>query len=246
MTPQEAREILRRRRPGGADDTDADVAEALALARSEKTLGEWLEGHEKAEAALKRALREIRAPSGLGDSILAAERVRRRLQWRRRIMAAAAAVAVTAALVRAFTPGTSETYAGFRRQMIRQAVRDYRMDMISADLGGIRRYLAEHDGFADFELPGRLGTARLIGCALLRYHNQPVSLVCFDGKANGTLYLFIAARNSLAGGPPEQRPQVETLGRMTTASWASGDKTYLLAMEGGITSLEEWAPQPLR
>ncbi len=84
MNNDEAKFILAAYRPGGQDATDPLFAEALALASRDAELKGWLETQVSFDAAVSAKLREVRAPVGLRDKILADDHVSRRQRSSRR------------------------------------------------------------------------------------------------------------------------------------------------------------------
>ena len=70
MDKEQARFVLRSFRPDGADGSDRDFAEALALATADRELGEWLAAERAFDAEFARALASIELPENLRDEIL--------------------------------------------------------------------------------------------------------------------------------------------------------------------------------
>jgi len=103
------------------------------------------------------------------------------------------------------------------------------MDMLSADMGQIRAYLAQKKAYEDFALPHCLQQLPGVGCAILRWHDRPVSLVCLDSPEHTTLYLFVTARSHLSKEPGSTIPEIENISSYGTASWSDDSKTYVLA-----------------
>jgi hypothetical protein len=83
------------------------------------------------------------------------------------------------------------------------------------------------------QLPG-------VGCAALRWHNQPVSLICFGVGQDELLWLFIIDRGVLVGDVPGPSPRHQAVGKLMTASWTNGNKTYLLARIGTGEALKQF------
>lgn len=70
MDKEQAKFILRSFRPDGADVSDRDFAEALALAMEDRGLGEWLAGERAFDAAFARAFASVEIPETLRHDIL--------------------------------------------------------------------------------------------------------------------------------------------------------------------------------
>jgi len=123
--------------------------------------------------------------------------------------------------------------------MASTALRTYpQMDLETNDLNQIRQYLAQHQGHADYTLPKALAQTLPTGCKILPWHGRTVSMVCFNSGKNGSpntpdLFLFVIDRAALSN-PPDSS-QLSRISSLTTASWSSGDKTYVL---GGLGNEE--------
>lgn len=72
MDRERARFVLRSFRPDGADAEDADFAEALQLATSDRELGEWLVRERAFDAEFAECLARVALPEGLRASVLLA------------------------------------------------------------------------------------------------------------------------------------------------------------------------------
>ncbi len=72
MDKERARFVLQSFRPEGADASDADFAEALRLATSDRELGQWLVRERAFDADFAEALARVDLPKGLREDILLA------------------------------------------------------------------------------------------------------------------------------------------------------------------------------
>ena len=57
------------------------------------------------------------------------------------------------------------------------------------------------------------------------WQGRPVSMVCFD-RLNTTLYMFVIDHTSA---PIQPTNEITTFKDLATATWTSGNKTFLLA-----------------
>lgn len=71
MDREQARFILRSFRASSADASDAEFAEALALAANDRELGEWLAREHATDTAFAAALSRVSLPEGLREEVLA-------------------------------------------------------------------------------------------------------------------------------------------------------------------------------
>lgn len=234
VNSREAKNILALYRPGTSDAGEPYFAEALELARRDPELKRWLEKHCADYLALRTKLKQISVPQDLRDRILArhiAPRVN--IWWRQPAFLAAAAVIVFLLTLVALWPNPKpdKSLAAFQTRMIR-AVRDYRMDLVTTNLGEIRQYLADGQYAADYVLPVPLEKLPGAGCAKLTWQGKKVSMICFDSGLQQDLYLFVVERSELKNPPAPGAPQISKINKIITASWSAGGKTYLLAAKG--------------
>ncbi len=243
MDRQAAKEILVLYRPGVSQPTDSEFAEAIELTRRDRELGEWFAAHCAFQSAVRARLREVPVPVALKERIIAS-----RTRWRKIprwngpwVWAAAAAMVLLFGLSRAWlAPADADDFGHFRDKMARVALRTYRMDMVTNDLNQIRGFLRTNEAQADYVLSKPLEKLPGSGCAILKWHNRPVTLICFDLGLRKQLYLFVVNRNSLPGAPPSTSPDFEQVNKLMTASWSAGGKTYVLAGVGDESMLKQY------
>lgn len=234
MTRDEAKEILLRHRPGLAldDAEDAEAAQALALARHDAELGDWLQRHGLFQESVRASLRRIAPPAGLKEAILnrqpAPPKIMPLRQWFALAAAACVALLVSFAVWR-LQPREDTTFAGFRERMARNALRDYRMDLLTNDLAQIRAFLTEKNVQPGYQLTDALNRLPGYGCAALRWQNKPVAMICFDLGGGKPLYLFVADTADVPAIPATTT--VSPVHRLNTASWVRDGKVYVLAGE---------------
>lgn len=239
MTRDEAKEILTTYRPGEPDGDEPELAAAFALLESDPELKTWFDQHRAFNVSMREGLRSIPVPENLAETIF-----RQHRSWWR--SAALIATAAAIALLIVLTPSDHDparetnTFEGFRSRMVRSALRQYQMDMVTNDLAEIRNFLARHQGHADYLLPSPLEKMPGDGCAVLRWNDHPVSLVCFRLNEAKDLYLFIINDSDLPNPPPGAGPEMARVNKLMTASWRSMGKTYLLAGEGDEAFLRKF------
>lgn len=235
MNVSEAKEILQLYRPGGRDGEDRLIADALSLARRDSELDDWLAQHNAFQTALRGKFREIAVPSHLKETLLAGAAIITYRPWWRDPgwLRAAALVALFLGLCvwlagvgnRARVP---DRFADYEQRMVRSALREYRMDLLTDDLAAVRQLMAAQGAPADFSVPEGLSRLQLTGGGVLRWRNHPVAMVCFDRGDNEMLFLFVMDRSAVKDPPPVQ-PELANVSKLQTVTWTEGDKTYLLA-----------------
>lgn len=240
MTSAQAKQILLAHRPG-RDASDADVAIALDVVRRDPELQQWWRQQQQFHAAMEKRFAEIPVPAGLRDQIRARAKVVPFPWWRRPATLAAAAAVVLllglAALL--WSPNGKEvSFETFRSRMVGLVLRQYRMDITTNDMASITNFLATHKAPADYALPPGLTKLPPSGAGVLSWKASPVSMVCFNGGAQGTVFLFVADASEMKNPPgPRQFAQVN---KLMTASWTEGDKVYVLAVHGEREALTKF------
>jgi hypothetical protein len=106
--------------------------------------------------------------------------------------------------------------------------------MVTSNLAEIRQYLADNQGHADYTVPKPMQELSGVGCAVLKWRNKKVSLVCLREPTKSDLYLFVIDRSEVTDPPSGNRPEFRAVGRLMSASWSKGDKAYVLAGEESI------------
>ena len=231
MNSPQAKQVLLLYRPGSEDARDPEVAAALERAEHDPELKRWFQAHCAFQVAMRRKFRQVQAPEELRSRLLARSQVvRPRVWWRQPAwMAAAAALVLLAALAALWVrPETPDQFANFRWRMVRTALRQYRMDIVTNDMQQVRQFMASRGAPADYVLPPGLTGLSLTGGGFLRWRNHPVAMVCFDRGDREMLFLFVMERSAVKDTPPGA-PEVSKVNRLVTASWTLGNRTYLLA-----------------
>jgi hypothetical protein len=237
-----------------AEVDDPQLAEALALAKSNPELGRWLEAQNTAQEALRAKFHQITPPAGLKEQIISEHAAGRRpvsaSPARRYVVAALCLVLlVGAGAIFWFSrqePMPDNTLASFQRDMVSQALRGYGMDLTTNDTASIRAFLTRKYAPANFTLPKPMEKAALAGCAVEAWQGAKVSLICFQtGKPlpPGTasdLWLFVVDRAAVKNPPNTSTPQFVKVSRLSTATWTSGDKLYLLGVAGDEQEIQKY------
>ncbi len=243
MTDEQAKETLLAYRPWTDDAQDPEVAEALEVARQRPELQRWLKEHCERQEALRAKFREISVPEGLREQILSERRVEftPARPMRRILVGALACLVIIGALASILyqllpAPSTEDlTFSGYRQRMVKTALRAYGMDLETNSLTAVRSFLAERQCIADFTLPPALEATETIGCGILQWQGNPVTMVCFrtsetiDPALKSDLLLFVIAEENVKDKLREAEKIVAEVSEMQTVSWREGGKIYLLA-----------------
>lgn len=251
MNRDNAKNILMLYRPGTADGTDPEIAEALALAKNDAELVRWFEGHCARQNALREKFRQISAPDGLKEQIISEQAARGKIIYLRRNIALAAAAIIVGLLALASfwlpeRPLPTNTFAVYQRQMASIALRGYSMDLTTNSSTLIRNYLAQKSAPADFALPTGLQNAQLTGCAVEDWQDAKVSMVCFrTGRAlppgqQSDLWLFVVDKDAVKNLSASTAPQLAKVSRLITASWTQNGRLYLLGVLGDEQTIRKY------
>jgi hypothetical protein len=252
MNKHEAREILLLYRPGAGDEGDPEIVEAMRLAQSDPELAQWFKAQCETTGALRAKLRAVQVPDGLKEQILSERAVRGPIRISRRAavpaLAAVFLLLLTSISFFYFRSHSDNPLASFRDRMVRIAVREYpRMDLETADLNRIRQFLGSQQAHGDYILPHALENATGTGCAILRpWRGQPVSMICFssgtqtDPSKKSDLFLFVIDRGAVPNAPSAASPKFARMNAVSTLTWSSGNKTYLLVGEGDRKFLKKF------
>jgi len=250
MNRDEAKTILLLYRPGTVDAHDPDVAAALALAREDPELTQWLVEHGARQEALRAGFRKITAPAGLKEQIISEQAARGRPAFRRpsAVLAAVAAVAVFVVLTSLWLhyQGREDGYSVLRTKLASVALRGYGMDLLTNSPAAVRAYLAQNQAPADYTLPAPLEKTVVSGCAIQDWHGAKVAMICFrTGKPlapgqQSDLWLFVIDRARVNDAPPADSRQFAQISRLGMMTWTQGDKLYVLGIEGGEEALQPY------
>jgi hypothetical protein len=243
VTSEEAKRILLLYRPRTTDAADAEMNAALEQARRDPVLQEWFDRHCEGQASLQRKFGELPVPEDLKDAILAGRKIVRPAFWWQK-PAWLAAAAVVAILLGAgalwLRSSSTDGFNLYRARMVRVALHEYRMDIVTNDLRQVRRYLGTKGGPSDFPIPNRLEQLGVIGGGHIRWGKEPASMVCFDRGGGQMLFLFVINSAAIKGEP--ERPTPLKIGALQTLSWTQGAHTCILAGPDDPDFLQKYGP----
>lgn len=239
-----AKEILIRYRPG-IDPPDPEVLLALDFVRRDSILARWLEAQGAMQKAIRHSLSSIDCPPHLRARILAhrPKGTTEGKQWFRRwqtILIGSAAILVVLGILHFLRPDKqSSPFALFRERAVRAVQRNYSMEMVTTNLAAAESYFAQNQAPSKFELPRPVQALPMIGCSVLDWGSNKVSLVCYECGHQERLFVFVAAEGAFTGSPKGVGVQLERIGKLETASWTQGRQTYVLASPDSEKGLKD-------
>jgi hypothetical protein len=236
MNNQEAKFILGAYRPDGGDAGDPVFQDALAQARRDPELREWMERQRKLDTVVTGKLRDIAPPAELRAAILAGGRVSQRplRSWwlgRAGWLGAAAAIVILASI--------SFLAFGAREPSLAKLANFALVDLAQAHdehvgyppgLTALQTQLSANDrslaaGLADIDLDD----LRRKKCRAVRVAGREVFEICF--QRDGTWYhLFAARREDFA--PGTGSAQITSRDEYAAAAWADSKHAYALVAVG--------------
>jgi hypothetical protein len=241
MNREEAKDILRIQHSQASSAGDVELAAARELLRHDPELAEWWEQHRAFDASMRQALAGIPVPAGLAERIVRDHSRRARSQWWRRPIVWAAAASVTLLAGVWFVQHSRESeFAAFSIRMARSALRDYRMELETNNVAAIRGYLASRSAPADYQLRASLDQLPSLGCGIVRWRNQPVSMICLDRGKKQILWLFVADPQTVRGAPTGAEPVYRQVGDLAVAIWNDGHRLYLAGAIGSPEVLRQY------
>lgn len=244
MNSQEAKFILHAYRHNGGDASDPQFKEALEQLQRDTELAAWFAEEKAFSATFSKKLKSVPVPPDLKSNILAGSNIiKASIPWYRRTWLAAAACFVILAGLSAllFMPRHGQDFALFRNDMANfLSTRLNRLDMDSSDMTKIRQFLDEHGGESDLDVPEKLAALRSLGCRIVDWNGEKVTLVCFHIQGGQEVHLMVADRSKFRNPPSGRQPQFEKADNWMTASWSRGDKVYLLAGVGDQSALQRY------
>jgi hypothetical protein len=231
MNNQEAKLILQAYRPNGQDAADPFFAEALEQSRRDPELQKWFAEEMLLNARLQARLETaVPIPPGLKSELLALRKTVRPVPWWFQPMklAAAAVLLVSLGTIFLLLPRSPSPLASFRDTMARSSAQTQdHVAFESHDLAKIRQWLQAKNMETNFDLPSVLQAGTAEGCRVVNWNGHQATMVCF--MLNGEhLDLFVMDRASLPDFPESSAPQYASANGLMTATWASGQKVYLL------------------
>lgn len=233
MDSQHLRELLVIYRPG-IDDHDEQFAEFITILRNDPALQRQLDARVARDNAIAAKLRSVRPPHDLPARLLGERKVVafpsnfwRPPQW----LNLAAAVVMLGVVAFWLTKTRQDAFPMYRAAMAKFVASKYDLDTHANDLTTLQQAFAAAGWPADYVVPDGLQKLHVEGGRRHEWHGQKVSLLCFETKEDGDVWLFVIDHHAAAGTPTTATPQVIQAGKITTASWTRGQYTYLLATE---------------
>lgn len=230
MDKQEAQFILSAYRPGAQDAGDGRFAEALQFADQDPELKTWFESEIRQDQIIASKLKQVRAPEGLREQILAGmNQAEQAPPWWRRapMMAIAATIIVVFGMMMSWNRPTYDSeFDELRANAVSYAAGFISLDFFSENLADLTTWLSERDAPGSVDLVGQLESMPGIGCRTLSWSGKTVSLVCLQGE---TIYhVFMVDCDEVPDRPTSDKPQFWQMKHRTVVSWSDAERTYIM------------------
>ena len=242
MNREEAKYLLHAYRVGGQDASDPQFREALELLKQDPELAQWFAEDQAIHRRLADKFSKLPVPGDLKTQLLATRKIMQPVPWWKKPMRLAAAAAAIALLVCSlavwFSVAGREKFADFRSfAATMAATKMERLDFTSQDPREVKQWLANRgDTPADFVIPAGLNGRPSIGCCVMNWHGQKVSMVCFEMENRKVAHLFVVDRARLRNVP--SMAQALTAGNgINTVAWSDRKNVYVLAGKQGEEDL---------
>jgi hypothetical protein len=241
MDKREARSLLSVHRPGERA-TDPRVAEAEAMAAADPELARWWTEDQKLDDVIATKLAEVPVPGDLRRRLKQARSIplpAAQWDWRKAALFAAAAIILLATFFGwqrgVFQMGAS--LADYRDEMVSFIKIDPPLELETNDFGRIKSFLQTSGAPSEANMSPAMQKLPLLGCRTLRFRGHDVALICFNQGNGRVAHLLVIDRAAI----PEldAKRQYATLGEWTTVAWVTGDRAYLLAVQGDQNAAEQ-------
>ena len=244
MNEHEARLILQAYRPD-ADPDDPEVVAALQKAARNPELARWFAEEQAFDRAIAAHLENVPAPFGLKTRILAQlgpPAAPHRWSWAVKLAGVVALLFLLTQVVNLFRPAAPEAQvSNYAREMVSFVRLGGALDMESQDLGQIKEWLSKKEASPGF-VPPRLAALQPLGCRLLSFRGQTVTLICFKRDNDRLAHLFVVDRAALPQMKSGAPPVFAGVGDWMTASWVENDRVYMIAVQGDRGAVQHYLP----
>lgn len=240
MTIDEAKFILSAYRPNGSDADLPAFSEALRMAAGDPALSAWFAQSRTHDAAVAGKLRQIEAPSGLREAILAGARVSDAQRSRgpgRAWMAGLAAAAVLAAVVFSMkAPSRPESgaaaFAAFAIGDMANEKHGGSGEPASALISTLQAKGARLPGAQEIDFEKLRDT----GCRTLNFAGHDVLEVCFS-RDGAVFHLYIARRDGPIADSIARGPTFVAEAAGAAAVWSDDRFDYAVVGKAGVEAI---------
>lgn len=252
MTNDEAKFMLQGYRPNGQDADDQAFAPALSQAAKDPTLRHWFEREQAFDAVVAAKLKQVSAPAGLRESILAGTKLSspapttKQAWWRQpwgMAMAAAAAAAVIIVSL-AVREGQPMVAVPSVEAILRVAQLDLQGNhptggKYASGFGVAGAWLENASTKLGVDtMPLNFAALKAEGCRSIDIAGREVLEICFK-RETGWYHVYLTPRSGFDDGSLHREPMFHEQGQFAAASWANDKYVVLVAGTAGIGALRD-------
>jgi len=244
MNNEEAKFILQGYRPNGRDATDATFCAALAQARLDAGLAQWLAEARGFDAAISAKFSEVAPPAGLREAILAGGRLTAPAAtapgwWRSpAVLAAAAGLAVLLAVSVGFWPKAAAASGTLEDFAVADARHSATHGGHGADTSALQAALSNPAARLGRELPVDFAALRKAGCRTVTFQKREVLEVCFN-RDGVWFHCYIVQRADFATLAASAVPALTERGEASLAAWTDAAHYFVVVSKAGRAPLEK-------
>ena len=249
MSPDRAKEILTAW-PPERQCLDDEVREALKLVETDSGLRQWWENEQNFDSAVKEALLRLEPCEKavndtvklvLSQSASSQKKTVAFQKYAKWVLGAAALFMVALIAVQLFS-GTSDdlpkTAESFRRMAV-DMVWERRIGTLgftNGELGANKQWLANHGGPVSerddqFDLAQREMELEGLGCVILAFNEESVSVICMECKEGRRHHLFSIAREVFESTPHGSIHEVLRDLSLQHRIWSDSENFHVLVSE---------------
>ena len=240
MSNNEAKFLLNAYRSNGRDASDPGFAAALAQAKNDPALGEWLAREQAHAAAVAAKLRDTAPPPGLRDAILAGGRATEqataptsRRAWPTWFaIAASVAIFVAAGAMWSHRRATADALTAFAMDDVLHGHHGSHGPAVQA----LAAQLSAPGAKLEAGLPVDFAALEKTGCRTLSVGGHDVLEICFvrDG-AEFHCYIGRAGEFAIPGTGSAEFVQ---RGALAAASWADARYRFVVVSDAGLDAVK--------
>jgi hypothetical protein len=106
---------------------------------------------------------------------------------------------------------------------------EFQLDVMDFDYEPLEAYLLENGAHVVGKLPFGDEVNFPVGCKLLAWKQEKVSLSCFDSKAGQLVHIFVVPRGGIDEALVRNRVHRELVGKYATVTWLRDDNIVMVA-----------------
>ena len=244
MTKEEAKKILATYRPGDQDRLESYFAEALQEVERDAELARWFAEEREFDRAVAAHLDSVPVPFGLKTRILAnmAPPTAWKSRWVAALATAAAALFLFTLLVSLWRGSGQHSGAlsDYEQEMMSFVKLQPPLEMESLEIGPIKQWIAERKAPLA-EIPPGIAAVESMGCRILSFRGNPVTLICFC-HGQTVAHLLMVDRAALPALKPGNPPVLTSQGDWSVATWADQHYAFMLAVHDKPAAAQRYLP----